>query len=74
MRRREFLSGVSTISFANPSKQKGVSVEDALIILENAVRREIADLDEVRVAIEPDERKQIALLFSVTRCPRFTQL
>lgn len=67
MYRRDFLTGVSAISLTKPPPQMAPSVTDAIIILEKAVRREIADIEEIRIGFEPGERKRIALLFSVVR-------
>lgn len=45
------------------------SIAEAINTLEKAVRREIADIEEIRIAFEPDDRKRIALMFSVVRRP-----
>lgn len=67
MLRRQFIAGVSTVSLSKPPKIGGPSVEDALITLEKAVRREIAGIEEIRISYQPDDKKRIALLFSVVR-------
>jgi hypothetical protein len=64
MLRRDFLGGVSVISLAG---RRNISVKDAIAILEDAARREFPDIEDVRVEIEPDPKKRIALLFSVVR-------
>lgn len=66
MHRRQFLAGVSAVSLIK-SPSVGPSVQEAIAILEKAVRREIAGVETIRVEIEPDEKKRIALLFSVVR-------
>lgn len=68
MRRREFLAGVSSVSVTKPPDPGSIpSVQEAIRILESAVRREIAGVQEIRVSFEPDERRNIALLFAVVR-------
>jgi hypothetical protein len=66
MHRRQFLAGVSAVSLIK-SPRLGPSVQEAIAILEKAVRREIANVETIRVEIEPDEKKRIAFLFSVVR-------
>lgn len=75
MLRREFLAGASAISVAKSPGNKGASISDALRMLEKAVRREIAGIEEIKIVLEQDETKRIALLFSVVRmnpsaCPK----
>lgn len=68
MLRRDFLAGASSASLAMPKKHIGrPTVADALASLEKAVRREIAGIEEIRISYQPDDRKRIALLFSVVR-------
>lgn len=67
MLRRTFLAGVSASSLTKAPNTGATSIKDALAILEKAVRREIAGIEDIRIAFEPDERKRIALLFSVVR-------
>jgi hypothetical protein len=50
-------------------KSGAPSIADAISTLEKAVRREIADIEEIRIAFEPDDRKRIAFMFSVVRRP-----
>lgn len=69
MLRRDFMAGASAISLTKAPKSGVTSINDALLILEKAVRREIAGISEIRVSVEADERKRIALLFSVIRRP-----
>lgn len=73
MRRRDFMAGVSALSIARPPDLGiSTSIKEAVAILEKAVRREIADIEDIRISFEPDERKRIALLFSVVRRPPAT--
>ncbi|WP_434733729.1 hypothetical protein NL154_05515 [Rhizobium sp. YTUHZ044] len=64
MLRRDFLGGVSVVSVVG---RREISLKDAISILEDAARREIPDIEDIRVEIEPDPKKRIALLFSVVR-------
>jgi hypothetical protein len=68
MRRRDFMAGVSALSIARPPGLGiSTSIKDAVAILERAVRREIAGIEEIKVSFEPDDRKRIAFLFTVVR-------
>jgi hypothetical protein len=69
MLRRDFLAGVSTASLMKTPQAGAPSIAEAINTLEKAVRREIADIEEIRIAFEPDDRKRIALMFSVVRRP-----
>lgn len=75
MLRREFLAGTSAVSIAKSPKNKGASINDALILLEKAVRLEFSGIEEIKIVLERDETKRIALLFSAVRrspstCPK----
>jgi hypothetical protein len=70
MRRRCFLVGASLVPLTcSAEEKKPPSIQEAIRILEAAVRRELGSVKEIRVEFEPDERKNIALLFAVVRSP-----
>lgn len=73
MLRREFLVGASSMPMGSAEGKKPPSVNEAITILEDAVRRELGGVNEIRVEFEPDERKSIALLFAVVRCSPATR-
>ncbi|MBX5206723.1 hypothetical protein [Rhizobium sp. NZLR11] len=65
MLRRDFLAGVSSTSLLARPQRPAHSVKEAIAILEGAVRREISDIEEVRVRFEA--QGQIPFLFAVVR-------
>lgn len=75
MKRRNFLVGVSSMPIAGSAEeQKPPSIQEAIAILESAVRHEFNDVEEVRVSFNTDTRQRIAMLFAVVRCPPVSQL
>lgn len=68
MLRREFLVGVSSVPMVKTEDAAEPSVQEAIEILEKAVRREFDDVEEVRVSFNTDAKQRIAMLFAVVRC------
>lgn len=74
MMRREFLVGASSMPLVcSIEGQKPPTLQEALVLLEGAIRRELGSVKEMRVSFEPDERKSIALLVAVVRAPVVSQ-
>lgn len=74
MMRRDFLVGASSMPLVcSIEGQKPPTLQEALVILDGAIRRELDGVKEIRVSFEPDERKSIALLVAVVRTPIVNQ-